>query len=66
MAVSQDRRAGLDLPDHPQLLAEAVVLDGGELDEVLELITVADRRGGNIAHDPMSIADPYELAHLGR
>ncbi len=31
----EDARAGLDLPDDDELLAETIVLDGGEGDEVL-------------------------------
>lgn len=64
--------AGLDFPDDLKFLAEAVVLDGGEGDEVL--VTVGsvgfERRGRqgtgtDVGDDPAPLADLGELAQLG-
>src|ERR1017187_8237577 len=56
-------RAGFDLPDHLQLFAQGIVLDGGEANQVLGRLAdlQAVYAAANIGHDVASLANDREL-----
>jgi hypothetical protein len=68
----EDAGAGLDLPDHGELLAEAVVFEGGEGHEVLEAARrrrergVGEGRGAHVLDDVATAAHLHDLPDGGQ
>ena len=68
VAAAEDLASGLDLPDDPERLAEPVVLDRGQVQEVLGLGEGAGRElaARDVRDDPEAITDADDVADLGR
>jgi hypothetical protein len=64
-SLRKDRDARLDLPEHGELLAEGIVFDRRELDQMRGGGALARERGSHdVRDDPVAVAHAHELAHF--